>query len=840
MPHQLIYTSAPRGLQAGRSGYCTVARSRDLRERLILPIEQYSNYTHLVLPGQEATVRNPTIHLYRKHAISGKEYRILSRIVDAGADHTGRSNFVAHHLIFEDGWRGLPSPAVILRYWRGWKERWDGDPTYIDEISPDEFRTLGQAEGIPTAANDTYLEKGWDTPFTTYLQDGDSQADFEWMGTRDDPDPPKKIAELFGSDSEEQSKTLEKIPGVISAPGGDETRLLDVFAYALGRRSQAAEQEALGQVRESLDNEFRAIKQLSERIEGTVVEVQGKVDAYRQQYEARCETGDASRLYQNCLADYIKPAERRTESAKAKSQDIIEKAQAEHQAAKSQLESGQSPAIGINPGYQNDLREIANGLAQTNHELTGGIQEFGGKLNEHNRVEQLRLEKEREERRKAVKIQLTHRGTPVGTEADFARVHPGARSAKPKREVLAIVIILVVALIIAVGVLIVSSIEPDNPILYAGKETDNTSRHRSYHVNKGSTDAFYAFNDTGNILHDGKHKWSSIKSDKRVKLIKETYGKTEGALTIIEKRKDKYSITIAEIREEILNNKEAAAGAVKTLKELHNEKFFSRGVKMKETYAAVKICYENEVLIQPQEEDNESLKKLRGLPGFVIDGSTEEEQLERWNKVHSEARSWVKRQDYTAAEEEEADYAKIEEELGIWIKLIKKVVREHVGELPENYRKVGEIRGEDVGKIKGWVDAYKIWEKTKNDLVAKLKPLPEHLTKDDINIDLDEKFRITTGETPDDYKSKIVKENNYALDLKSKKNLYENRTVDQILARLGPPTRPARNFREDTETKWEYDINTRTLILHFGPNPNLPVGTRADFVVLTVELVRAN
>ena len=40
MAHQLIYTSAPRGLQAGRSGYCTVAHSRDLRERLILPLEQ--------------------------------------------------------------------------------------------------------------------------------------------------------------------------------------------------------------------------------------------------------------------------------------------------------------------------------------------------------------------------------------------------------------------------------------------------------------------------------------------------------------------------------------------------------------------------------------------------------------------------------------------------------------------------------------------------------------------------------------------------------------------------------------------------------------------------------
>jgi len=51
MPQQLIYTSAPRGIVAGRSGYCTVARSAKMREPLMLQLERFSYYQHLSLTG---------------------------------------------------------------------------------------------------------------------------------------------------------------------------------------------------------------------------------------------------------------------------------------------------------------------------------------------------------------------------------------------------------------------------------------------------------------------------------------------------------------------------------------------------------------------------------------------------------------------------------------------------------------------------------------------------------------------------------------------------------------------------------------------------------------------
>src|ERR1017187_249750 len=97
MPKQLIYTSAPRGIVPGQSGYCTVARSDEMREALILRLEQLSYYQHLSLSG--GTER--PISAYRIVDIRGTRYHVLSKIQDAGLDFTGRTNFIAHHLVFE-------------------------------------------------------------------------------------------------------------------------------------------------------------------------------------------------------------------------------------------------------------------------------------------------------------------------------------------------------------------------------------------------------------------------------------------------------------------------------------------------------------------------------------------------------------------------------------------------------------------------------------------------------------------------------------------------------------------------------------------------------------------
>src|SRR5688572_24659369 len=130
MPRQLIYTSAPRGLTPGQSGYCTVARSRDLREALIPRIEKLSYFT-------PEAAGSPVICAHRILDLRGTHFHVLSRIVDAGLDFTKRRSFLAHHLIFEPGELAASAwPAEIFLQWKGWVESWTGDPQWLEDNRP--------------------------------------------------------------------------------------------------------------------------------------------------------------------------------------------------------------------------------------------------------------------------------------------------------------------------------------------------------------------------------------------------------------------------------------------------------------------------------------------------------------------------------------------------------------------------------------------------------------------------------------------------------------------------------------------------------------------------------
>ncbi len=148
MPLQLIYTSAPRGVVAGRSGYCTVARSATLREAVMLQLEKWSHYQHLSLSGGQER----PIHCCRIIDVRGTRYHVLSRIQDAGLDFTGRTNFIAHHLVFTpEEVREFPSPAVILRDWTGWANSWSQEPQILDTEDWSSLKALHQFGLLPAA-----------------------------------------------------------------------------------------------------------------------------------------------------------------------------------------------------------------------------------------------------------------------------------------------------------------------------------------------------------------------------------------------------------------------------------------------------------------------------------------------------------------------------------------------------------------------------------------------------------------------------------------------------------------------------------------------------------------
>ena len=226
MPQQLIYTSAPQGIVAGRSGHCTVARSAKMREPLMLQLEKFCYYQHLSLTGGQER----PIYSCRIVDIRGTRFHVLSRIQDAGLDFTGRTNFIAHHLVFTpEEIRQFPTPPVILREWPGWVKSWTKDPQMLEKedwadltafagrssvpaqtwqrVTGDAVNGYGLLEAragasfrVDDQADETVLEliaeslellevrdtrrdfhtTAWNYTFTTSMQEQDNPADFRW------------------------------------------------------------------------------------------------------------------------------------------------------------------------------------------------------------------------------------------------------------------------------------------------------------------------------------------------------------------------------------------------------------------------------------------------------------------------------------------------------------------------------------------------------------------------------------------------------------------------------------------------------------------------------------
>lgn len=222
MAFQLVYTSAAKLLDAGRSGYGTVARSKSITPLVVSAIERVSQFANL-----RGLDRNRVIHVHRRITAGSNRFHILTRIVDAGADYTGRTNHLAHHLVISQeeaaraAARGI-TPADVLRQFQ-WLERWDGNARFFDateDVPLDNFRPDGRNSGsqswaaltgnpaharllsweaaprtgvliVPAAAVDTlhllaealaeFGPQSWSRSFTTSLETTDELSELEWV-----------------------------------------------------------------------------------------------------------------------------------------------------------------------------------------------------------------------------------------------------------------------------------------------------------------------------------------------------------------------------------------------------------------------------------------------------------------------------------------------------------------------------------------------------------------------------------------------------------------------------------------------------------------------------------
>ena len=110
---ELIFTSSERGLQIGKSGFCTVASTPDMAPNLMRMLESLSGYRHLFTPGSPEAAKNPVVYSFLQVKVGGEQKHVLSRVTDAGIDYSGRSNKLAHHIALPEKSDKAGSPTRI-------------------------------------------------------------------------------------------------------------------------------------------------------------------------------------------------------------------------------------------------------------------------------------------------------------------------------------------------------------------------------------------------------------------------------------------------------------------------------------------------------------------------------------------------------------------------------------------------------------------------------------------------------------------------------------------------------------------------------------------------------
>ena len=275
MPYELVFTSAPRGANIGSSGYCTVGQTKGVSQDITLALEKTGVYHHVADPGSGS---NPTVYSYRMLDIRGETYYVLSQIRDAGLDYTNRSNYLAHHLVFDSREiDNLPSPAAILLHWNGWITSWGNqqpgywEPTRFTQSNLNQLpKILGiakywqaktgdaanaaglmeyppsqpvywscnvgeEAEMVQLFAEALQLAdptgqsfiEAWNYTFTTFLQQGDQPGQFVWRGV---------VPGTPAFQTAQQSGQAPQLLTQVRDPGNDRSK----FAKTGQPQSQAA------------------------------------------------------------------------------------------------------------------------------------------------------------------------------------------------------------------------------------------------------------------------------------------------------------------------------------------------------------------------------------------------------------------------------------------------------------------------------------------------------------------------------------------------------------------------------------------------------------------------
>lgn len=161
MAWQLIYTSSPRLLQAGRTGFGTVAKHPAIRNAVQSELERFSQFSRI-----EGLRSDRTLFYHRVLSIQGETYHVITRLKDAGFDYTGRTNHVAHHIVVSSaeaataGSQGLTPVDVIanLNHQGLWRESWDESPRELS--AEEEIPLAGMGKTLTLPAENWHTKSG--------------------------------------------------------------------------------------------------------------------------------------------------------------------------------------------------------------------------------------------------------------------------------------------------------------------------------------------------------------------------------------------------------------------------------------------------------------------------------------------------------------------------------------------------------------------------------------------------------------------------------------------------------------------------------------------------------
>ena len=129
-------------------------------ELLAERLESLSTYTRLFRPDD---ARNPVVYAH----LRVNQRHVLSRICEAGKEHTGRTNHLAHHLVLSDDELPPAGPAWLLSRHDLMLETWTGALRWLDPSRslPSEDSPPRACRHWKAAVGDAAWARRWPRPF---------------------------------------------------------------------------------------------------------------------------------------------------------------------------------------------------------------------------------------------------------------------------------------------------------------------------------------------------------------------------------------------------------------------------------------------------------------------------------------------------------------------------------------------------------------------------------------------------------------------------------------------------------------------------------------------------